>query len=55
MIVGSRIPEEIENITNGCEATVLMYGSKEYFTDKNLTVIGFEADSFMSDVAGVEI
>jgi len=55
VIVGSRIPEEIENITNGCEATVLMYGSKEYFTDKNLTVIGFEADSFMSDVAGVEI
>lgn len=55
VIVGSRIPEEIENITNGCEATVLMYGTNEYFTDKNLTVIGFEAGSFMSDVAGLEI
>ncbi len=55
VIVGPRIPEEIENIANGCEATVLMYGTNEYFTDKNLTVIGFEAGSFMSDVAGLEV
>ena len=40
VIVGSRIPDEIENITNGCEATDLMYGSKEYFTDK---MIGFHS------------
>jgi len=55
VIVGSRIPEEIDNITNGCEATVLMYGSREYFTDKNLTVIGFEAGSYAGDVAGLEV
>lgn len=55
VIVGSRIPEEIENITNGCDATILMYGSRECFTDKNLTVIGFEAGSFAGDVAGLEV
>ena len=55
VIVGSRIPEEIGNITNGCDVTVFMYGTGEFFTDKNLTVIGFEADSFMSDVAGFEV
>ena len=55
VIVGSRIPEEIGDITNGCEVTVLMYGTKESFTDKNLTVIGFEAGSYATDIAGVEV
>ena len=55
VIVGSRIPEEIGNITNGCEVTVLMYGTRDSFTDKNLTVIGFEAGTYRTDVAGVEI
>ena len=55
VIVGSRIPEEIDDITNGCEVTVLMYGSGESFTDKNLTVIGFGAGSYAADVAGLEV
>lgn len=55
VVVGSRIPEEIDDITNGCEVTVLMYGSKGSFTDKNLTVIGFDSGSYATDVAGLEV
>ena len=54
VIVGSRIPENIENITNGCQATVLRYGESGSFTEKNLTVIGFQAKTYMTDTAGME-
>ena len=55
IIVGSRIPENIEDITNGCQVTVLMYGGGQSFTDKNLTVAGFSADTAAADIAGVEL
>ena len=55
MIVGSRIPENIEDLTNGCQATVLRYGDRGGFTEKNLTVIGFEASTYASDTAGIEV
>ena len=55
MIVGSRIPANIEDITNGCQVTILMYGGSHSFTDKNLTVAGFSADTCASDIAGVEV
>ena len=55
VIVGSRIPANIEDITNGCQVTVLMYGGAHSFTDKNLTVACFEAATCASDIAGVEV
>ena len=55
IIVGSKIPEDIENITNGCQVTVLMYGTRESFSDKNLTVIGFDAGSYQTDASGIEV
>ena len=55
VIVGSRIPANIEDITNGCQVTILMYGGSHSFTDKNLTVAGFSADTCASDIAGVEV
>jgi hypothetical protein len=55
LVVGSTIPENIENITNGCKATILMYGGNRSFSDKNLTVISFEANSYAIDTAGIEV
>ena len=55
VIVGSRIPDNIEDITNGCQVTVLMYGGAHSFTDKNLTVAGFEAKTCAADLAGIEL
>ena len=52
--VGTKIPANIENITNGCQATVLMYGGIS-FSDRNLSVIGFDAKTYKSDTAGIEV
>lgn len=54
VIVGTRVPDNIDNITNGCQATVLTYGGSS-FSDRNLTVIGFERASYMTDTAGIEL
>ena len=54
VIVGSRIPDNIENITNGCQATILKYGESGSFTERNLTVIGFQARTYINDTAGME-
>lgn len=55
VIVGSRIPESIDNISNGCQLTVLMYGGSRSFSEKNMNVIGFDADSYIMDTAGIEV
>ena len=55
IIVGSRIPGNIEDITNGCQVTVLMYGGAHSFTDKNLAVAGFSAKTAATDIAGIEL
>ena len=55
IIVGSRIPANIEDITNGCQVTVLLYGGTHSFTDKNLNVAGFGAETAAADIAGVEL
>ena len=55
IIVGSRIPANIEDITNGCQVTVLMYGGSHSFTDKNLNVAGFGAKTVATDIAGLEL
>jgi len=55
IIVGSRIPANIEDITNGCQVTVLMYGGTHSFTDKNLNVAGFGAKTAATDIAGMEL
>ena len=55
VIVGSRIPENIEDITNGCQVTVLMYGGTHSFTDKNLTVAGFGQKTAATDIAVIEL
>ena len=55
VIVGSRIPANIEDITNGCQVTVLLYGGTHSFTDKNLNVAGFGAETAAADIAGVEL
>ena len=54
IFVGTSIPDNIENITNGCQATVLMYGGSS-FSERNLTVTGFEAASYKTDTAGIEV
>ena len=55
IIVSSTIPANIENIANGGKVTILMYGEANSFSDKNLTVIGFEALSYIHDTAGIEV
>ena len=55
VIVGSRIPANIDVIANGCSVTVLKYGERNSFTEGSMTVVGFEASTYMSDTAGIEI
>ena len=55
VIVGSAVPEGIEAIANGCQVTVLLFGAAGAGTEKNITTIGFDSDSYKSDLAGIEI
>ena len=55
VIVGSRIPDGIEAIANGCQVTVLLYGAYGTMTENNVTIVGFEAGTYKSDLAGIEI
>lgn len=55
MIVSSRIPENIDVLANGCRVTILKYGERGSFTEGSMTVVGFEASTYISDTAGIEI
>lgn len=55
VFVGSMIPDGIEAIANGCQVTVLLYGETGSVTENNVTTVGFDADSYKSDLAGIEI
>lgn len=55
VIVGSQIPSNIDAIANGCGVTVLRFGEQGSFTEGSLTVVGFEAATYISDTAGIEI
>ncbi len=55
VVVGSRIPENIDAIANGCSVTVLKYGELGSFTEGSMTVVGFEASTYVNDTAGIEI
>ncbi len=55
VIVGSRIPSNIDAIANGCSVTVLKYGEIGSFTDGSLTVVGFDKATYVNDTAGIEI
>ena len=55
VIVGSRIPSNIDAIANGCSVTVLKYGEIGSFTDGSMTVVGFDKATYVSDTAGIEI
>ena len=55
IIVGPRVPEDIENITNGCEATVLMYGASGVHADAGVSVLCFDSYTFRDDLSTVEL
>lgn len=55
IIVSSRIPANMDALTNGCGVTILKYGERGGFTEGNMTVVGFEASTYISDTAGIEI
>ncbi|MBQ6150190.1 MAG: DUF58 domain-containing protein [Mogibacterium sp.] len=55
VIVGSKIPANIDAIANGCSVTVLKFGEHGSFTEGNMTVVGFETATYTSDTAGIEI
>ena len=55
VIVSSRVPENIDAIANGCQVTILMYGVSGTVTENNITTIGFDAKSYKTDLAGIEI
>jgi uncharacterized protein (DUF58 family) len=55
VIVSSRIPANMDVLTNGCGVTILKYGERGSFTEGNMTVVGFEAATYVSDTAGIEI
>lgn len=55
IIVGPRVPEDIENITNGCEATVLMYGASGVHSGAGVSVLGFDSYTFRDELSTVEL
>ena len=55
VIVGSMVPEGIDAIANGCQTTVLLYEGYGTVTENNVTITGFEARTYISDLAGIEI
>ena len=55
IIVGSRIPEGIEAITNGCQVTLLMYGAEGTASQTNFTITGFRRGSFKSELDAIEV
>ena len=55
VIVGSRIPQNIDVLSNGCQATVLRYGEQGTVTEGSLTVVGFQTSTYREDTAGIEI
>ena len=55
IIVGSRIPEGIEAITNGCQVTLLLYGAEGSTSETNLTIAGFHRGSYQKELAGIEV
>lgn len=55
IVVSSRIPANMDVIANGCSVTILKYGEQGSFTEGNMTVVGFEASTYVSDTAGIEI
>ena len=55
VIVGSRIPENIDVLSNGCHATVLRYGETGTVSEGSLSVVGFRTETYREDTAGIEI
>ena len=55
VIVSSHIPGNIDILANGCNVTILKYGDGGSFTEGSLTVVGFQAPTYKSDTAGMEI
>ena len=55
IVVGSRIPEGIEAITNGCQVTLLMYGLEGSSSETNLSITGFRRGTYKTELAGVEV
>ena len=55
VIVGSRIPQNIDVLSNGCQATVLRYGEQGTVTEGSLAVVGFQTATYKEDTAGIEI
>ena len=56
ILTGSRIPDGIDTITNGCQVTLLMYGAEGYGkTDSGSAIIGFNEETYMSELAGIEV
>ena len=55
IIVGPRVPEDIENLTNGCEATILMYGGSVVHESAGVSVLGFDSYTFREDLSTVEL
>ena len=55
IIVGPRVPANIENLTNGCEATVLMYGGGSGHGIAGVTVLGFDSYSYRESLSTVEL
>lgn len=56
IMTGSQIPVGLESITNGCQVTLLMYGSEtEGRTDSGAMVIGFDENTYTSELVEIEI
>ncbi len=55
VFIGSRIPDGIEAIANGCQVTVLLHGESGSVTENNVTTVGFGTGTYKTDLAGIEI
>lgn len=55
ILVSSRIPAGIESITNGCQVTLILYGETGSVSSESISVIGFNENTYKSELAGIEV
>lgn len=55
VIVCGRVPAGLEAIANGCNVTVLLYGTEGSTTENNVQIVGFGNKTYEEDLAGIEV
>jgi len=55
VIVCGRVPTGLDAIANGCNVSVLLYGSEGSSSENNVQIVGFGSKTYQEDLAGIEV